>query len=219
MVVFQMVQDEVFRFLVTSDRKDNQYCHPLEFNLSTLMSLTTNTAAKLFFASYLYRLVPQVVLSIDSISIRAEKLRDFKSRLDAHKRDKFGTSRRYDALSLHSFNMRGTLEFRLKEGTMKMADLINWPLWCGWFVQKVSSLPDKQVNLWLAKNPPSLMDLTDSFTVSTPGGRKMPKSVAEWVRDKIFGPLEYTEPSLPPPCEECGYYPCRCNDEETGPND
>ena len=80
--------------------------------------------------------------------------------------------------------MRGTVEFRLKEGTTTKADLMNWPLWCGWFVQKCTGLTDKEV-MWWMKQPPKLIELAERFTASTLGGARMPKSVLKWVEAKI----------------------------------
>ena len=44
---------------------------------------------------------------------------------------------RYCDLNLHSWFFRGTLEFRLKEGTVIPKEVVGWPLWCLWLVEAV----------------------------------------------------------------------------------
>lgn len=81
---------------------------------------------------------------------------------------------RYASLNLHSWFYRGTVEFRLKEGTIDPEELIMWPLFCGWLIESLSKLSDIQVQgishleAWCEKVE----------GVVQPG-------VVEWVRGKI----------------------------------
>jgi hypothetical protein len=52
---------------------------------------------------------------------------------------------RYNALNLHSFFMRGTVEFRHREGTINPDEIINWSLICGHVVDAASRLSEKEI--------------------------------------------------------------------------
>jgi hypothetical protein len=52
---------------------------------------------------------------------------------------------RYKALNLHSFFMRGTVEFRHKEGTVDYTEMTSWALICGHVVDAASRLGDAQL--------------------------------------------------------------------------
>lgn len=59
---------------------------------------------------------------------------------------------RYKALNLHSFFMRGTVEFRHKEGTVDYNEIINWALICGHVVEAASKMSEVQIK-GLPKDP------------------------------------------------------------------
>jgi hypothetical protein len=52
---------------------------------------------------------------------------------------------RYKALNLHSFFMRGTVEFRHKEGTTDYNEIVNWALICGHVVEAASKMSEQQI--------------------------------------------------------------------------
>jgi hypothetical protein len=64
--------------------------------------------------------------------------------LKENKRQKY-TDVRYYALNLHSFFMRGTIEFRHKEGSIDYNDITNWALICGHVVDAASRLSEKEI--------------------------------------------------------------------------
>lgn len=182
MVAFKLFQDQIFGNLVAAERKDNQYCPPLALDDSQifdLMKLESSGDINNWFHRYLYRIVPDVHSSFTPAQRKAA-MRDFESQLQARKAHKYENNARRSAINFHSWMMRGTVEFRLKEGSVSKPDLVNWPLWCGWFVQKIAGLPDKEI-LWWMKKPPTLVELTERFTASSLGGARMPKSILEWV--------------------------------------
>lgn len=53
---------------------------------------------------------------------------------------------RYWGLNLHSWFYRGSIEFRMKEGSVNVQELVCWPLLCGWIVQLATLLPDSVVD-------------------------------------------------------------------------
>jgi hypothetical protein len=85
---------------------------------------------------------------------------------------------RYYGVNLHSFMMRGTVEFRQCEGTLDLDRLIYWPLLCGWLVEAAAQLTDQEVE--------AVHDLGQLVAGSwaRPLGKafSFPKFVAEWVR-------------------------------------
>jgi len=117
-------------------------------------------------------------------------LEQFKRTIAAKRDHKYENGARRSALNLHSWMMRGTLEFRLKEGTVDPVECINWPLWCGWFVDRTAALRDSQVREWLTK-PPSLVELTESWYR---GVKKPPEGLVEWVRERCASPRKLPEP-------------------------
>lgn len=54
---------------------------------------------------------------------------------------------RYYALNVHSWMHRGTLEWRMHEGTLNGVDMLMWPLFCGWFVEVVGGMSDKSAGV------------------------------------------------------------------------
>jgi len=78
---------------------------------------------------------------------------------------------RYVGLNLHAWQYRGTVEWRMKEGTTSLTEMVYYPLWCGWFVQAITAMSEGD-----SKNPRlNLLDFTKTY---------MPKEVYEWVREK-----------------------------------
>lgn len=52
---------------------------------------------------------------------------------------------RYYALNLHSFFVRGTVEFRHKEGTVDYNEIVNWSLICAQVVDQASKMTEQQI--------------------------------------------------------------------------
>jgi hypothetical protein len=63
---------------------------------------------------------------------------------------------RYCAFNLHSWFYRGTVEFRMFEGTTNIQDLMFWPLFCGWLVHLACKKPYRELC-----NVRSVSDLLD----------------------------------------------------------
>jgi hypothetical protein len=52
---------------------------------------------------------------------------------------------RYSAMNLHSHFFRGSVEFRLKEGTVDFEEIVFWAMFCGWVVESATRLKDEDV--------------------------------------------------------------------------
>ena len=53
---------------------------------------------------------------------------------------------RYKALNIHSYFMRGTIEFRHHEGTIEYNEIVNWSLICGTLVDAAAKLTDADIS-------------------------------------------------------------------------
>jgi hypothetical protein len=69
---------------------------------------------------------------------------------------------RYCDLNLHSWYYRGTLEFRLKEGTVTSKEIVGWPLLCLWLVEAVGNTTGRDMpkcmedfERWFEKRTPA----------------------------------------------------------------
>jgi len=94
---------------------------------------------------------------------------------------------RYVGLNLHSWMYRGTVEWRMKEASVELEELVTWPVWCGWFVEATSRMTE-------AESRAKCMDLV-TFTE-----RWMPRWVTDWVERKVMQrgkPMEHwAEPAV-----------------------
>lgn len=186
LVMFRLFQDQIFGTLVDESRRTNPYCPGLELSdaaILNLMKLSSSAEINNWFYAHLYRLTPNTNSSYTK-SEATRAMKAFEARLNERKAHKYENGARRAAINFHSWMMRGTIEFRLKEGTINRADLINWPLWCGWFVQKSTGLTDKEL-LWWMKQPITLRELSERFASTNLGNARMPKSILSWVDDKL----------------------------------
>mgnify|MGYP001562233844 CR=1 FL=1 len=105
-----------------------------------------------------------------------------------------GIITRYRGLNLHSFFYRGTVEWRMHEGTTDLGELLNWPLFCGWFVELVYRMTDKEAE--------KIQDLRGIV-------RRMPRVIWEWVEEKLEarGRWEETQREPVSPASRVG---CTC---------
>lgn len=79
---------------------------------------------------------------------------------------------RYRGLNLHSWLHRGTVEWRMKEGTTSVEDLVYFPLFCGWATHAVTRMSDAEAR----SDRMNLRYLTERY---------MPKYLVEWVDRRI----------------------------------
>jgi hypothetical protein len=91
--------------------------------------------------------------------------------LKAKKKTKYQEVR-YKALNLHSFFLRGTIEFRHKEGTVNASEVINWALVCGNLVDQASRMTEKQIELLPKSSSQALIEI-------------MPGNLQDWIKEKL----------------------------------
>lgn len=169
------IEPDVYRYLVAPHRLTDAHCLRYSMPLSTttvgqrlqwqysqanaiaLMRKRYDTANKIKVAiiKKLYHLdlgEPQQKLKPDDkyrIAVQAYKNAARKFELwKGNKRtpgQAEGGGCRYASMNLHSHFHRGTVEFRLKEGTITPEEFVMWPLFCGWVIESISKLTDAQV--------------------------------------------------------------------------
>jgi len=161
--MYLAVEDDIYTQLATRERSRNRFCGKFnatrrEIMPNLLAATTTSTIKKalyeLLYGTWDFRKISH---------IRCDKY-------GAGRDNAYARSARYLGLNLHSWLHRGTVEFRMHEGTVDVQDLVCWPLWCGWFVETATKLNDNQ-----AAKVSSLMDFTKQY---------MPGFVATWAAAK-----------------------------------
>ncbi len=146
MYFYLKMEDEIYRRLCRKDRIHNECCVPLSvytrkyFNYTDLLSSSISNAG--FF---------RMILSIYGIDTEADNyellLSNSRFKRLKDNRRAFGFERhnnpRYSGMNIHALYHMGTLEWRMKEGTIDPIESMGWPLFCGWFTHLGLSLPIK----------------------------------------------------------------------------
>lgn len=104
-------------------------------------------------------------------------------------------ARRY-ALNFHSYVLRRTVEYRLKEGTTDPATLLYWPLFCGLLTEWLASQTPKTLFNWRKEilSYDWMVEQLDEFHP------KLPKGLLEWLQERGQKPIVRVQASpVPPP--------------------
>lgn len=174
-VMFTKLQPQIFKYLIDPVRQNReavaQYCKKLAYTDAQLKSLLAmdSKAAKEWFHMDLYG---KAITPGMSAAEAKRMLTDLK----AHKAHKYENQARRRALNFHAWMMRGTVEFRCKEGTLNSGDFLIWPLFCGWFVQSCLRINESDLTRWITGDVPDLYDFCCRY---------MPENVAKWVATKM----------------------------------
>lgn len=95
--------------------------------------------------------------------------REIGAYLTQQKQEKY-YSLRYKALNLHSWFLRGTVEFRHKEGLTKFDDMLGWSRLIGTVVEQALALPDKEIGALPSNSRQALIAI-------------MPTDLQAWLKD------------------------------------
>jgi hypothetical protein len=88
---------------------------------------------------------------------------------------------RYSTLNLASLFYRGSLEFRVKEGTLDREDILMWPLFCGWLAHTAAN----QSWTWVKKTT-EFCNFRDFMEYTFPNKTRLfPESVTKWAVKKL----------------------------------
>lgn len=187
--LYMAVEHDIYYHMITPERARNcHYYKPAretwEKVVADVQGAVDTDVIKHRILKHLY---PDHVNAMDGTPSGVEKGRLWGS----VKNSKYGVTSRYYGLNLHSYFYRGTVEFRMYQGTTALEDLVNWPLLCGWMVEKANNLTDNEV-LKLG----GLRDFADQH---------LPVALRDWVFAKLSGPPnpEVNDEAPPqPPREE-----------------
>ena len=72
---------------------------------------------------------------------------------------------RYRGLNMHSYWLRGTIEFRHHHGTVKAENIINWGTVCGSIVEWAASKSDAELNRLIGKPATVIKDVDESMAI------------------------------------------------------
>jgi hypothetical protein len=155
-LAWEVLCPKLWGTLVLKRRSTNPYCTSnilLPSERERLCAAGTATEITDWFYHYLYGVSK---LNYDSHP-------QWRSVIRQKREHKYENPARRQALNFHSWMMRGTLEFRLKEGTVDPGDLLWWPQWCGWLVEWLGRQDDRVIDNWRTHGVPPLPELTRNF--------------------------------------------------------
>ena len=155
-LAWEMLCPKLWGTLVEVERSTNYYCLANDLSTPERAALcAAGTAVEItdWFYQHLYGMSKDTYESRDA----------WKAAITRKREHKYENPARRKSLNFHSWMMRGTLEFRLKEGTVDPSDLTFWPQWCGWFVEWLGRQEDRTIEGWRRSGVPSLPDLTRAF--------------------------------------------------------
>lgn len=180
--LYLRLEEEIYGRLCARHRSDNSYCTPLlayvlkrfpKFTPDTL----TDSAADFKFMTFILSLYG--ARAEDGFDFRVN--RSFWERLTRNQHA-FGYDRhnnpRYCGMNLHSWYRQGSIEWRMKEMTIKYSDdahndLLYWPLFCGWFTHI-------GLNTLRTEKLADIRTLTDFANLPA-----LPKPLAAWLHTKL----------------------------------
>lgn len=194
------IEPQVFGTLVRAERRENHYCIPLaceegerhcswQFTPRDITRLMRNRRqdANEVNGRIKNRLIAKLYnIDFDKVrgSVDPEQYRKVVRQFDQIKANKRtpgqaeGRGCRYAAMNLHAFFFQKTIEFRLKEGTLDPTELVMWPLFCGWIVESVTKLTDKEIL--------GISGLMDWAMLAKRRG-VLQKAVLQWVEERWMG--------------------------------
>lgn len=157
---YHRIQNDIYK-LVDADRYDARYCRVYTTGqLVPLWNAKTEPTIKAALTQLLYA----KPCDVNIVAVKREKYQ----------------AARYYGLNIHSWHLRGTIEWRHHQGTLDPSKLINWPLFCGWMTEILSSLNDQEL---VQLN--SLADVTNGVFKRKFSTLAMPDPIAEWVKQTI----------------------------------
>lgn len=176
-VLWWCLQEQIFGTVVAQSRSTNTFCPALRATPEGMHALLHLSAGecKNWFHKRLYG----VDIDPSAPLITRKQALQSLARAKAHK---YENDARRMAVNFHSWMMRGTLEFRCKEGTLDPADFVLWPQFCLYLVHLASTITDSVLMEWVDK-PPALIALP-----------ALPAPLAKWVEMRVAQPAPEPAP-------------------------
>ena len=171
LAMFVRVQGEIYEYVVPM-RAGNTFCVPFTVretqNINALWQVTRPSELKAAVIRFVYGEIRAA--EEDPVGPCTRRTGDIWLE---RKKSKYGGGgnvlSRYKGLNVLSWFYRGTIEWRMHEGTVAIGDLLNWALFCGWFVELAAKTSDVVVQ----------KEVSWKWIVE-----RMPVSVQEWIRVK-----------------------------------
>jgi hypothetical protein len=167
--VYTQVEAEIFELFTSPDRIESRFCKPYNFTpewWKGFWSKSNPSDLREWLISYMY-----------GTTLRrhdcGKGYRNF-GQIRGHKYEQI----RYQALNLHSWFQRQTVEFRHHQGTVDVKRLVWWPLFCGWFVEICGGLTDKE-----ALEITTLTSLIEGRWKRPNRLLQFPPQIVEWVEN------------------------------------
>jgi hypothetical protein len=148
--LYRILESGFYR-LVSPGRETNDYCRiipqevwkclPQLNSASTLPSIRTELLRMIYDPSGIYK-----DLNVPAgPTARRVLYPEMLSQNRGHRGNNGALGCRYWGLNIHSWYYRGTLEFRMHEGTVDPEEIYGWTRWCMWFVEMASRLTDQEI--------------------------------------------------------------------------
>lgn len=169
--LWEKVEKDIYGFMIDKEREHSRpptpwhFCRPTVPLIDTLKASGLNSIKKTVGLKALFM---DVLYDLDK-----DKNEKNKGHSLLAKRNHKYEQARYYGLNLHAWFQRGTIEFRHKEGTFEVDELVCWPLMCGWIVHLATILGTKEIS--------SITGLRDLAM------NHMPKMVSQYVEAKYNG--------------------------------
>lgn len=192
LLLWNNIEDSIFNYLCESNRKENRYCSPLNSNQFVQIGNMFGSfvcidhkvkMCKRCATGELKRKIFEFMYGRNYVAGWNSKTHDYITIMKSqHKqRQTKQGGNRYQALNLQSWMLRGSVEFRLKEGLTDAKEMLMWCLFCGWVVEAVGRLNDEAVK--------KITTLRKFVNVKVNGFSSseylLPEFLREWVKEKI----------------------------------
>lgn len=164
LLVWMGVENAIFGRFIAPSRLLNRYCLPVRKNVSSKFIVALGDLKNISIGMIKSQWVQEQYFDVTNNS--GMSIQEVGS---IYKRSKSGKYQgpRYHAMNVHSWIHRGTVEFRLHEGTTDGVEMRNWALMCGWIVEAASRMTFQQamkvhsggLAALLALTQPSMLDV------------------------------------------------------------
>lgn len=180
LVLYEHFEEEIYRLLVqpgrdmAKSRHGYLFCSKFStrFKRAILASERAGSTAKL---KELFQHMVYGVKATDDPIARKEIYDTLKRQKYGGERNTTGFKARYMGLNIHSWFHRGTIEWRMKEGTLDLTELVCWSLFCGWFVDVAVRACDSYI-IGSSEHTPRYKKLTLLEFID----ETMPKYIGAW---------------------------------------
>lgn len=188
MEIHRRVEGEIFASLLPAWRGEpnpktgKYYCRRWDMSPQWWEGLWgTNTPSDLraYLRQWVFRDI-SIGTSARRVSRASEDMKLFDLSMPQARLQKYRVLTRYFALNLHTWFVRGTVEWRHHQGTLSPRDLIYWPLLCGWLTHLAGVISDKDLH-----HSKTILDFLGVRWDRPYSQVSVPGDVIEWVREEL----------------------------------